>query len=698
MSLPAFAYEGVGYRGLKLDGNAELKRKYLDYKNEFVVGQLMTFPAFMSVSTDDSVADDFGDFVFFVFVKVRGARVARLSQLPKEAEILVPPPSVFRIKAVAKVGTTKSFVGGHEVKSGGRLTVTLEQESCPLTYLSQKASVAHVASTAAPAAVSLPPAVASEDPKVLVLSKALEALDVASAALCLKFAKALDEQGILTMERLKKLPEADAREALEAAGMKKLQVRSVMEAIASSSSVAASSPPSAPPASAPAAKKIPAEFNPLAPHLFGIPISCSRDFEVMLPLRVAGDNLNSEGLGFLSKFLSESILTCHRSYDKYPYSEVQIDSCASLFNATRLAAFERLPGDCFMAIHGTTSASNVSSISANGFRPSPAGCFGRGIYVAQNSSVALVHTVPKGCRFEDHMAGHLNLILCFVKITSHDSVMFPPKPAMEMIYNGFPSTSDQLSKSDLLIGDMPHRFREAVVNDTNRVYAAWHLRVRVVKGRSELAHWSRSLLHQGIGYLGFSVGAIRLRNGAVAVCRFYSHTFFSAEPALLPAAALTPLQWAVIDRDFIECARLLRSGANAVFERPDFTLQELLQPLPVYTVPKLLRHATCGSGPSTGTLGEVDLASLGLRGLARHELHEKLLDVIAKSQPDSVEEYHGDNHGYGRHSPRVLFQPFHDLLPVLKRIYASPSKKLDQAAEAELVKIETTRGIVVINF
>ena len=29
MTLPAFAYEGVGYRGLKLDGNAELKRKYL---------------------------------------------------------------------------------------------------------------------------------------------------------------------------------------------------------------------------------------------------------------------------------------------------------------------------------------------------------------------------------------------------------------------------------------------------------------------------------------------------------------------------------------------------------------------------------------------------------------------------------------------------------------------------------------------
>ncbi len=104
MSLPAFAYEGVGYRGLRLDGNDELTHKYLNYKTAFVVGQLITFAAFMSVSTDDSVAELFGDYVFFVFSKVRGARIAVLSQIPKEAEILVPPPSVFRIKAVAKFG------------------------------------------------------------------------------------------------------------------------------------------------------------------------------------------------------------------------------------------------------------------------------------------------------------------------------------------------------------------------------------------------------------------------------------------------------------------------------------------------------------------------------------------------------------------------------------------------------------------
>jgi hypothetical protein len=131
MSLPAFAYEGVGYRGLRLDGNDELTHKYLNYKTAFVVGQLITFAAFMSVSTDDSVAELFGDYVFFVFVKVRGARIAVLSQIPKEAEILVPPPSIFRIKAVAKFG--------------GRLAITLEQELCPLAYMTQNEACAAAA-------------------------------------------------------------------------------------------------------------------------------------------------------------------------------------------------------------------------------------------------------------------------------------------------------------------------------------------------------------------------------------------------------------------------------------------------------------------------------------------------------------------------------------------------------------------------
>jgi len=85
------------------------------------VGSLMTFPAFTSVSLDDKVANGFGDHVLFQFTRVRGVRIRALSQLPEEAEVLVPPPSVYRIVAAAMFH--------------GSLVVTLERVDSPLTYL-----------------------------------------------------------------------------------------------------------------------------------------------------------------------------------------------------------------------------------------------------------------------------------------------------------------------------------------------------------------------------------------------------------------------------------------------------------------------------------------------------------------------------------------------------------------------------------
>ena len=248
MALPQFAYQGVGYRGLKLDGNAELKRKYLDHKTEFVVGQLMTFPAFMSVSTDDSVADDFGDYVFFVFVKVRGARIARLSQLPKEAEILVPPPSVFRIKAVAKFG--------------GRLTITLEQEACPLSYLSQaapKSSGAHaVVSGGGAAAVVLSPVATggsalSSSPiaaELQALADVFVSLKVGLKEACVAFAVELSKEGVMAVEDFSAVTEAEARDMMARAGMSKLQQNKIIQAEAERNSAAAAA------AAAAAAKKV----------------------------------------------------------------------------------------------------------------------------------------------------------------------------------------------------------------------------------------------------------------------------------------------------------------------------------------------------------------------------------------------------------------------------------------------------------
>ena len=88
-------------RGLKIALNAELKGKFDTYKTSFVVGSLTTFPAFTSVSLDDKVANGFCDHVLFQFTRVRGVRIRALRAVPEEAEVLVPPPSVYRIVAVA---------------------------------------------------------------------------------------------------------------------------------------------------------------------------------------------------------------------------------------------------------------------------------------------------------------------------------------------------------------------------------------------------------------------------------------------------------------------------------------------------------------------------------------------------------------------------------------------------------------------
>jgi hypothetical protein len=118
----------------------------------------------------------------------------------------------------------------------------------------------------APAVASAAPAaLQGEDPDIVALSQSLKALGIGTASVCLNFAKSLADQGVLSLERLKKLPEADAREILEGCGLKKLQVGAVMEAIAPPPAAAAVSPaPSPAPAPAPAAL-LPPEFAPAAP-------------------------------------------------------------------------------------------------------------------------------------------------------------------------------------------------------------------------------------------------------------------------------------------------------------------------------------------------------------------------------------------------------------------------------------------------
>jgi hypothetical protein len=73
--------------------------------------------------------------------------------------------------------------------------------SATTTNSSSASSAATVAAAVATVAV---PSAAAEDPEILALSQSLKALDVGTVSACLNFAKALSDQGILPMERLKR--------------------------------------------------------------------------------------------------------------------------------------------------------------------------------------------------------------------------------------------------------------------------------------------------------------------------------------------------------------------------------------------------------------------------------------------------------------------------------------------------------------
>jgi hypothetical protein len=218
MKQPQYTYEGPAYRGLKLALNAELKGKFDTYKTSFVVGSLTTFPAFTSVSLDDKVANGFGDRVLFQFTRVRGVRIRALSQVPEEAEVLVPPPSVFRIVAVAMFH--------------GSLVITLERVDSPLAYLLQPAPALPATHAKTSFAAGGGAAASSGDleEELQALVAEMTKLQLGLKKACVTFARCLANEGVMTLERLRPLPSAKARTLLQKAGMKELQVNAVLQA------------------------------------------------------------------------------------------------------------------------------------------------------------------------------------------------------------------------------------------------------------------------------------------------------------------------------------------------------------------------------------------------------------------------------------------------------------------------------------
>ena len=134
-----YRFTGTLYRGVTIANNPDYQRKYDNYGEDYAVGKLVTFGPFLSCSMHDGVAasPEFHDCLLFQFINVRGVSISHLSEYAGEQEVLIAPPSVFRVVARMHVQGR----GGHYDEQqqqwvGGLVMITLEQVlDTPLTYL-----------------------------------------------------------------------------------------------------------------------------------------------------------------------------------------------------------------------------------------------------------------------------------------------------------------------------------------------------------------------------------------------------------------------------------------------------------------------------------------------------------------------------------------------------------------------------------
>jgi hypothetical protein len=126
MKQPNFCYDGPAYKAFSTSHDAELKRQCDSYASTFAAGTFLTFPSFFSATTSDTNLDELskissGGHVVMNFTRLRGVRSSSFSDFGFEEEVVVPPPSMFRILSAAKIN--------------GGLVLTLESVDSPLAYI-----------------------------------------------------------------------------------------------------------------------------------------------------------------------------------------------------------------------------------------------------------------------------------------------------------------------------------------------------------------------------------------------------------------------------------------------------------------------------------------------------------------------------------------------------------------------------------
>ena len=247
------------YRGVA-KSLAQLPQKF--EKGKSVVWWAVTSTAsHVSVLENPMFMGKSGPRCLFTIKSTSARDIQRYSAMgSSEREYVLPPGTCLVVQDILDAG------------AGLTIVQLAEDSTMKLLKFEHPASASSVTTApapavAAPATAPAPAALQADDPKVVALAAALEALDIGTAASCLKFAKALEEQGVLSLERLKKLPVDKAQKVLEKVKMTDIQIDAVIEAIAPPPAAAAVSlPPSPAPAPAPApAALLPPKSAPAAP-------------------------------------------------------------------------------------------------------------------------------------------------------------------------------------------------------------------------------------------------------------------------------------------------------------------------------------------------------------------------------------------------------------------------------------------------
>jgi TPR repeat protein len=234
-------YDGSNvFRGVKADLSADYPKD-----REVTWFQFSSCTCDIQVEQSEQFCGSAGTRTLFSIELTTGrARViTKFSLVPSEAEVLLPPNSRFKVLGQLNAGNGLVIIQLKELPPKDPI---IDFDSPPTGTASFIPPALAAISGTFPAGSVLP--AETEDPDVVALSQSLKALGIGTSAACLNFAKSLADQGVLTMERLKKMPVHQAKKALEIVKMTEFQIDAIIEVISPPPFAGPTSPASPAPA------------------------------------------------------------------------------------------------------------------------------------------------------------------------------------------------------------------------------------------------------------------------------------------------------------------------------------------------------------------------------------------------------------------------------------------------------------------